>query len=133
MPIKLRAPGDMKLRIRGNSIRLRLTRGEVVRLSDGESITELTRLAGKQEFRYSLRPSPDTKISATMTNNHLAISAPGSALTAWASNDAVKLDCKINSEGPDILVEKDFACLAPREGSDDEDTFPHPKSGTETC
>jgi hypothetical protein len=32
-----------------------------------------------------------------------------------------------------ILVEKDFACLAPREGEDESDMFPNPLSGKETC
>ncbi|MGH8167708.1 MAG: DUF7009 family protein [Woeseiaceae bacterium] len=32
-----------------------------------------------------------------------------------------------------ILVEKDFACLAPREGEDDSDKFPNPLEGKATC
>ena len=28
-----------------------------------------------------------------------------------------------------ILVEKDFACLAPREGEDETDMYPHPLEG----
>jgi hypothetical protein len=32
-----------------------------------------------------------------------------------------------------ILVEKDFACLAPREGEDESDMFPHPKAATDGC
>ncbi len=28
-----------------------------------------------------------------------------------------------------ILVEKDFACLAPREGEDESDMYPHPLEG----
>ena len=30
-----------------------------------------------------------------------------------------------------ILVEKDFACLAPREGEDETDMYPHPQEGQE--
>ena len=32
------------------------------------------------------------------------------------------------SEDLQILVEKDFACLAPREGEDDSDAFAHPNT-----
>ena len=32
-----------------------------------------------------------------------------------------------------ILVEKDFACLAPREGEDESDMFPHPDAGSSAC
>ena len=31
-----------------------------------------------------------------------------------------------NGDVLSILVEKDFACLAPREGEDESDMFPHP-------
>ena len=32
-----------------------------------------------------------------------------------------------------ILVEKDFQCLAPREGEDESDMFPHPDGDSTTC
>jgi hypothetical protein len=32
-----------------------------------------------------------------------------------------------------ILVEKDFACLSPREGEDEMELFPHPLKGRDTC
>ncbi len=32
-----------------------------------------------------------------------------------------------------ILVEKDFACLAPREDEDETDMYPHPLAGKESC
>jgi hypothetical protein len=31
-----------------------------------------------------------------------------------------------------ITLEKDFACLAPREGEDESDNFPHPQAGSGT-
>ncbi len=31
------------------------------------------------------------------------------------------------------LVEKDFACLAPREDEDETDMYPHPLAGKESC
>ena len=123
----------MKLRIRGNTIRLRLTRGEVERIGAGETVEEITALSGQTRFRYSLGTSTGVLLEAGMSGNHLAITAPAAALSAWASSDAVALQCELAAEGPDILVEKDFACLSPREGSDDEDTFPHPESGSRTC
>ena len=123
----------MKLRILGNAIRLRLTRSEVERIAAGESVEETTQLSISTNFGYSLQPSSGTHLAASVSGNHLAVSAPTTALTTWATGDAVALDCPIAGDGPDILVEKDFACLAPREGSDDEDTFPHPESGQRSC
>jgi hypothetical protein len=52
----------------------------------------------------------------------------------WAASELVSID---GEQGLDdgsvlrILVEKDFACLAPRAGEDESDMFPHP--GSEPC
>jgi hypothetical protein len=43
----------MKLRIRGNSIRLRLSRGEVARIAAGEGVEERTELSS-QPLIYAL-------------------------------------------------------------------------------
>ncbi len=123
----------MKLRIRGNAIRLRLTRGEVERIAAGEAVEEVTQLADKLSFRYSLGPSSGSSLQATMCGTHLAVTAPAASLASWANSDEVALACPVAEGGADILIEKDFACLAPRDGSDDDDTFPHPSSGQRSC
>ncbi|MEM8684699.1 MAG: hypothetical protein AAGF72_14780 [Pseudomonadota bacterium] len=123
----------MKLRIRGDSIRLRLTRSEVEQLGRGESITETTRLADGIAFTYGLQATGEDALRASLSDGTLLVTAPADALAEWASGDEVELACA-NSTGPSvILVEKDFACLSPRDGNDDDDTFPHPGAGTDRC
>lgn len=123
----------MKLRILRDSIRLRLTRGEVARLGAGESIVETTSLGEGAGFEYALTPGKTDAMAASMGDRRLTVTAPANALADWAASDAVGVDCPVNKSGPSILIEKDFACLSPRDGEDDVDTYPHPNSGTSTC
>lgn len=46
----------MRLRIKGNSLRLRLTRSEVARLSVGEPVEESTEFAPDHVLRYRIQP-----------------------------------------------------------------------------
>ena len=121
----------MKLRIRGNSIRLRLTRSEVEQIGRGEAVTETTRLGAGVDFSYSLRASEASALEVSLSGTALVISAPSASLADWASSEAVALDCVSGGETATIMVEKDFACLTPRD--EDDDTYPHPDEGTRRC
>ena len=123
----------MKLRIYGDSIRLRLKINEVSRIATGESIVETTRLPDS-ELIYSLEVSETDGFSATFSDGKLVVTLPKADAEKWASTDEVSL----LSEQPladggtlSLLVEKDFTCLEPghhRDCVDDEDTFPHPSA-----
>ena len=123
----------MKLRIRGNTLRLRLTQSEVAQVARGETVLERSALSADSEFTYSLGAADSDVAVAALEGDHLAIHAPKSALLQWASTDEVAVDCASDPAGSDILIEKDFACLSPRTGEDDSDTYPHPKEGRESC
>ncbi|MEM9401978.1 MAG: hypothetical protein AAGA44_05710 [Pseudomonadota bacterium] len=123
----------MKLRIRGNSLRLRLTRAEVEKIGLGETVFETTQLAGGVEFGYTLEATQRPAVRATMAGTQLTIHAPAAALADWAGGDDVALDSPCEDGTAPVLIEKDFACLTPRDGSDDNDTFPHPESGAGRC
>jgi hypothetical protein len=121
----------MKLRIRGNSIRMRLKRGEVDQLAAGTSIVEETHFPGAI-LTYRLDVSENNGISATFDNDHLVVSLPKSRVLSWASTDEVSLfkEQELSGSGClSLLIEKDFKCLEPghhRDCEDDDDTFPHP-------
>ena len=121
----------MKLRIRSNSIRMRLKRGEVDQLAAGTSIVEETLFPGAV-LTYRLDVSENSSISATFDNGCLAVSLPKSRVLRWASSDEVSLHTEQELSGSgflSLLIEKDFKCLEPghhRDCEDDEDTFPHP-------
>jgi hypothetical protein len=121
----------MKLRIRGDSIRLRLKRGEVDQIAAGASIVEETHFPNAVlTFRLDISENDD--VSASFDNGALVISLPKSRVLDWASTDEVSLvaEQKLSGAGSlSLLIEKDFSCLEPghhRDCADDADTFPHP-------
>ena len=57
-------------------------------------------------------------------------------MLAWASSSQVSMSGSLqldDGQTLELLVEKDFACLAPREGEDESDMFPHPSAETANC
>lgn len=123
----------MKLRIRGDSIRLRLKRGEVGQIAAGTSIVEETHFQDSV-LTYRLDVSENHDSSASFDNGNLVVNLPKSRVLAWASTDEVSLlaEQKLPDAGSlSILIEKDFSCLEPgyhRDREDDADTFPHPSA-----
>jgi len=121
----------MKLRIRGNSIRLRLKQSEVDRIATGEVVADETAFPGGS-FHYRLFADDRDTMSADFDDGAISVGLPHTMATAWAAGDQVSLLGEQASPGGaplTILVEKDFACLTPgdnRAGEDDEDTYPHP-------
>ncbi len=123
----------MKLRIRGNSLRLRLKRGEVDQIAAGSSIVEETHFP-ESVLTYRLDVSENHDISASFDRSRLVISLPKSKVSDWAGSDEVSLSAEqklMDAGSLTLLIEKDFSCLEPghhRDGEDDEDTFPHPST-----
>ncbi len=121
----------MKLRIRGDSVRLRLKRGEVDQIAAGSSIVEETHFPDSV-LTYRLDVSEDDDMSANFQRGSLVISLPKSKVSDWAGSDEVSLSAeqKLTGAGSlSLLIEKDFSCLEPghhRDCEDDTDTFPHP-------
>lgn len=120
----------MKLRIRDNSIRLRLERGEVDALRDHGVVAARTGFPGGRDFRYAVESSPAiVNPGAFFSDNALTVRLPETVVLGWANSVQVSIvgEQRLDDGTPlAILVEKDFACLAPREGEDEADMFPHP-------
>ena len=127
----------MKLRILDNSIRLRLTRTEVDTVNSEGLVRGRVQFAGSNPFYYVLESSPATvKPEAHISNNVLTVRIPEMDMRQWAESENVSIASEqLLDDGGQlkILVEKDFACLAPREGEDESDMFPHPDADSESC
>jgi hypothetical protein len=123
----------MKLRIRGDSIRLRLTVAEVERIRSGDSVTETTHFPGAT-MSYSVEVADIDNAEARMEGSCLTVRLPRQQGIEWAGSDTVSLFAEqdLGDAGTlSLLVEKDFKCLAPgehRHEADDEGTFPHPNA-----
>ncbi|MEM1262734.1 MAG: hypothetical protein AAGH76_10090 [Pseudomonadota bacterium] len=123
----------MKIRLRGNSIRLRLTRSEVDVIGHGESVSERTVFPNGAVLATTLTASDGSKLCVEFRDAELIVTAPAAALNRWALGDAVGLDDLASPDNFTVVVEKDFSCLSPRAGGDDDDTFPHPEAGSGRC
>lgn len=66
-----------------------------------------------------------------MSNNVLTVRVPPMDVNQWAESERVSIRSEQdlgNGELLHILIEKDFACLAPREGEDETDMYPNPNA-----
>ena len=116
----------MKLRIKGNTIRLRLTRTEVAEIGEGREVRESTEFSPTSAFVYSLQSGSNEIVEAQFSNNCLRINIPHEISKAWAVSNEVGIEAE--QQQLKIIIEKDFACLSPR-GEEDSDTFENPMTG----
>jgi hypothetical protein len=122
----------MKLRIKDNSIRLRLTQTEVGRIGNGDQIHSNLNFPGGEKVSYMLVGSAVEDPEIEYKDNRISISIPTEILTKWANSDEVSLLYELSLDHDNVLellIEKDFACLTPREDEDESDLFPHPEQG----
>lgn len=131
----------MKLRVRGDSMRLRLTRGEVERLAAGEAVTDALRFGGGVALETCVvtgdvaAPGARMDVAGGGATVTVTVTLPADATRRWAASDEEGIEATQPHDAGAlrIVVQKDFACLAPRAGDDDVDTFPHPEAGRRTC
>ena len=123
----------MKLRIRGNTLRLRLSRNEVDSVAQGKEVEESTSFPEGGKLQYVLKQTPsDTTVIKTNEGDDSCINVlvDENKAKQWAKSEEVGL---FGSEplvlgSLELLIEKDFACLNPRDGVEDSDSFPNPAS-----
>ena len=126
----------MKLRIKGASLRLRLTQGEVRDLAEGRAVEEQVPFAAQSTLTYRLRRDAEvSEITASYVGNIIEIRVPDRAAGQWCGSDQVALAYSQPAPGGELRIslEKDFACLAPRADEDESDNFPHPQTGSLKC
>ncbi|HEX5832176.1 MAG TPA: hypothetical protein VFY16_14430 [Gemmatimonadaceae bacterium] len=123
----------MKLRIKGNTLRLRLTRSEVARLSDTGRVEDAIAFGAEpgETLTYALEASPDAPtVGARLADGRITVRLPADAARRWVDTDQVGIEAEQRTGAGDreaalqILVEKDWACIDGREV--DADAFPNP-------
>jgi hypothetical protein len=122
----------LKLRIQGNSVRLRLRQQEVRQLI-AEGRVEQTTAFGPTgaQFKYALETSSSsTNVRATFTDSRLVVTIPKQLARDWADSDQVGIETTQPADDPGlrltILVEKDFKCLHGGAGESQEGAYPNP-------
>lgn len=121
----------MKLRIKGNAVRLRLTQGEVRALGEVGLVQERTEFPGGTALLYRVRSDDKiSELSVTYNSNLIEVRVPASVAAEWCGGEQVTLSATpaLATGTVEVVLEKDFACLAPRPGEDESDHFPHPRA-----
>lgn len=112
----------MKIRIKGNSLRYRLTKTDVEQFSLNGYIEETIDFCS-QALTYALERSEFNALMATFDHNKITLFMPARMVTEWESAN------KVGFEGFDnnlfLLVEKDFKCLD-NVAEDQSDNYPNP-------
>jgi hypothetical protein len=126
----------MKLRINGDSLRLRISPSEMSRLLQFGCIEETVHFGPGHDakFTYALLSSEDGPgKSETMTvlyvPQEISVVAAATQVRAWANGTEVGMYAKVNTGAGqlELAVEKDFACLD-KDAAENEDTFPNPST-----
>ena len=119
----------MKIRIRGNSVRFRLTKDEVEQLCREKSIEERTNFSSL-DFIYAVRVSETEQLDIHFSNNKITLEISNALIENWETNNRVGFSHSVatsNGKTIDVLLEKDFTCLEDR-GEDESNNYPNPKS-----
>jgi hypothetical protein len=122
----------MKLRLRSNSLRFRLTQREVLKLLTEGSMQESVRFSPVESdlLTYSLHSVGGSGgITARFNNGVIRVEVPKSLVETWANTDQVGIDSTqsiAEEKTLRIVIEKDFRCLQPRSEVDERDNFPNP-------
>ncbi len=123
----------MKLRIKGNSLRLRITPSEMERLLSTGRIQETIHFASDPGacLIYALEhDARATAMSVRYTPQQVTVVLSSAAAHQWAGGQDIGLygEAATNYGPLSLAVEKDFACLD-KSKADNIDTFPNPNQG----
>jgi hypothetical protein len=127
----------MKLRIKGNSLRLRVSRSELAQFQAGGRIEETIHFTAAPEatltyaLESALRSSP---VSVRYGSREITVILSQDRARIWGAEDEVGVYTTLDM-GPagslEVVVEKDFTCLD-RSDEDNSDAFANPVAGA-TC
>lgn len=122
----------MKLRLRSDSLRFRLTQGEVSQLLNEGCVRESIHFPSSpgRQFSYSIQAvAENSQVEARLENSEIQVDIPRSLLEPWATTSQVGIESRQPlAEGKSlrVVIEKDWRCLQPRPEEDERDNFPHP-------
>ncbi len=119
----------MKLRLYRNSIRFRLSPGEVEQLHQRGSLSESISITPNVDFVYGLHSRPIAAAKVTFDSKTLAVELPQTAVAHWAAGSDVEITAEQDVGGGrrlKILIEKDFECLHPEMTEPGVKFYPHP-------
>ncbi|AYL94891.1 DUF7009 family protein [Mucilaginibacter celer] len=112
----------MKIRIKGNSLRYRLTRSDTATLNSKGYLEDRSDF-GLKTLVYAIAVTDDDRLSADYTGDTILLNMPKSMVVELMETEKVGFE---DQNGPvSLLVEKDFTCLD-NTGEDQSDNYPNP-------
>jgi hypothetical protein len=128
----------MKLRLRGNSVRLRVNQREVAALAAGRALSEGVRFPAGNSFIYTLEPSSASTPEVSFRDGIICVKAPDSTLREWAANDSIGLyfdlpghDLPGHGSSLKVTIEKDLECV--NEPAEERDPYAYPRGNDSHC
>ena len=119
----------MKIRIKGNSIRIRLTRPEVDEFAQDGYLEEMTEF-GNSTLLYVLQSMEGIPgLDADFEDGKITMYVPANIPAEWAKNETVGYENNLdmgNGRSLYLLLEKDFKCIDAPPHEDQSDNFENP-------
>jgi len=121
----------MKIRIKDNTIRFRLSATDLKTLRKKGKVVSKCVFGSSQVFKYSVvskKKGNSEFLCVDLKENHIKVELAASDVKEWAKSDLEGFDAEMDNgteEGLYVLIEKDWQCLKPRD-EDESDLFPNP-------
>lgn len=119
----------MKIRIKDDSLRLRLTQSEVKNFESERRVSCAIHFPAGDKLTYTLIWGSGDEFDATYDGLEIKVTVPYSVGMNWLNPEQVGMEDHVPlSQGGQLrlLIEKDFACLSERKDEDESDMFPNP-------
>lgn len=119
----------MKLRIRENTLRIRITQSELDSLGKDNYIESRIQFPNGTSLRYGMQSEKVQDTTIQFENNEIQIGIGISDMETILDEANVGIQSMHTTDVGtlDLLIEKDFSCLHKR-GIEDADTFPNPNA-----
>jgi hypothetical protein len=104
---------SMKLRIRANTLRLRLNQKEVERLAAGDVLQERIDFPGGTSLSYLLKVASAAGAEALFEGGRIHINLPRTPIVSWAHDEelGIYFSLPTGAEPLNIAIEKDLVCI----------------------
>ena len=112
----------MKLRIRGNSLRLRVSKTELAKIAETGKAEDTVRFSSEHGLRYGIEVRPTGAVTATFAQAAILVTLPKARLDLWLRPGEVSVEGSQPIGGGkvlQILLEKDEASLGRGSSGDD--------------
>lgn len=120
----------MKIRIKDNSVRYRLTQSEVKQFCETGKVNAHTPFPESQLFYQIIRKDEIDSLTAKFENGQIILEVPSHLAKNWDTDERVGFNHQQKLEDGSILhllIEKDFVCLD-NTMEDQSDNYPNPKA-----